>query len=75
MTKRQILDRLIEIGKTGARNPFIVADRVDQEDLYDIQEKLTSLIADLADKVGNSGVNKVMKAFPYLFKVKSAGGQ
>ncbi len=71
MTKKQILDRLIKIGKTGSgRGPWVVADLIHQEDLFDIQEAFSALVADLATDIGNAGIAKITKAFPYLFKTE-----
>lgn len=73
MTKQQILDRLIAIGKTGSgSSPFIVGDLVHQEDLFDIQEAFTALLSDLATDVGDKGITKIVKAFPYLFSAEPA---
>lgn len=72
MTKKQILDRLIAIGKTGSgSSPFIVGDLVHQDDLFDIQEKFTALISELANDIGDAGIDKVVKAFPYLFSAET----
>ncbi len=75
MTKKQILNRLIKIGKTGSgRGPWVVADLIHQEDLFDIQEAFNSLVGDLATDIGNDGIDKITKAFPYLFSTEPAGG-
>ena len=73
MTKQQILDRLIQIGKTGSgRGPWVVADLVHQEDLFEIQEAFNALVADLATDIGGAGIDKIVKAFPFLFSEESA---
>lgn len=75
MTKKQILKKLIAIGKTGSgRSPFIVGDLVHQEDLFTIQEKFTELLADLATDVGDAGIDEITEAFPYVFLTKEVGG-
>lgn len=71
MTKKQILKKLVAIGKIGSGgNPFIVGDLVHQDDLFDIQEKFTELLSALASDIGNSGIDEIVKAFPYVFSVK-----
>lgn len=75
MTKKQILKRLVAIGKIGSgSSPFIVGDLVHQEDLFDIQEKFSALLADLATDIGNSGIDEITTAFPYVFSTEPAGG-
>ena len=71
MTKNQILKKLIAIAKTGSgRSPFLCADLVDQEDLYDIQEKLSTLMADLANDVGTDILST---EFPWAFQTEKVG--
>lgn len=46
----------------SGRDPFACADRLDQEDLYTIQERLLALAE------GTAGPKATEKAFPYLYE-------
>ena len=69
LTKLEILDRLIAIGKVGggARSTMICSDLIDQEQLYDVQEKLQNLMEDVALDVPGGDLILV-KEFPYVWK-------
>ena len=69
MTKSEILNRLVDIAKTGKYQPLICCDMVHQEDLYDAQEKLTILMVDLANDCGGPQGRMLEQQFPYVFGV------
>lgn len=72
LTMQQILNRLMDLATHGAstHSPFICADLVDQEELFDIQEALGKLIADMADGMGPKHVRTICTRMPYIFSVK-----
>lgn len=72
-TKREILLRLTKIAGIGggARSPMICSDLINQDQLYDVQEKLQDLMRDIAnDPEVPDGPALLSKAFPYIFKLK-----
>ena len=63
ITVKQAGAELLKILALGSgRDPFACADRIDQDDLYEIQERLLALAEKLV------GPNAVEKKFPYLYE-------
>ena len=62
MTQSEIFNNLIKIAKFGKRDPFICCDMVDQEDLFEIQQRLLLLI----DSINQ---NKAIKEIPYMYEL------
>lgn len=75
MTKNQIFKRLVSLAQmpgSGSGSPVVMADMVNQDQLGDFQEKLTLLLADVAnDREVNGGV-LLETVFPRLFKADKA---
>lgn len=63
MDEKVISNRLLEIARHrgSGRDPFIVCDRMDQDKLFAIQEKLMSLIDEL-DR------GAAVKALPFMYR-------
>jgi hypothetical protein len=69
MSPRQILARLCAMGKgTSKRHEPLTCDRLDQEELYQLQEDLTSLMEDLSKEIPNGG-SYLNRMFPHVFKL------
>ena len=47
-------------------------DRIDQETLFDVQDKFAKLILEVAVKDGTKTVDRLVKKFPYLYETKEA---
>lgn len=64
-----LLTKLVMLAQMqgSARSPFIVADRVGQDELYAIQNELMQIIGDLAHQLDMD--EHVVKTLPYCFKV------
>ena len=45
-------------------------DRIDQETLFDVQDKVAELVLEVAGKVGPKTVDRLVKKFPYLYEAK-----
>ena len=45
-------------------------DRIDQETLFDVQDKVAELILEVAGKAGPKTVDRLVKKFPYLYEAK-----
>lgn len=69
MTKKAILGRLVAIAthQGSHRDPFICCDLVVQEELFDIQEKLSQLMLDLATDIGPESEDMLCTRMPYAF--------
>jgi hypothetical protein len=73
MTQMEILKRLVDIARTddpSTRTPrgILTADRLDQEQLFDVQRKLASLMADLANSIGPGAIARLRMMFPQVFE-------
>ncbi len=69
MSPNQILARLCAIGKgTSQRHEPLTADRLDQEELYQLQNDLASLMEDLAKEI-STGPAYLNRMFPHVFKL------
>jgi hypothetical protein len=71
LTPLQILSRIKAIAKTpacGSESPFVCCDLVGQDELFDIQHLLATLMLDIASSIGVKQEDKLVADFPYLFK-------
>jgi hypothetical protein len=55
----------------GVRSPLLASDRVDQNNLYAIQNTLSNLLIDVATAVGPKAQAHLAKRFPYAFESKA----
>ena len=71
---REILDRLEDIAAMGGsnRDPFICCDLVGQEELFEIQNKLATLMLDVAHAIGNGASEGLAKRFPYIYSTEES---
>lgn len=76
LTPVKILARIKAIAKTPAcgsdsshtKSPFVCCDLVGQDELFDIQHSLATLMLDIASSIGVKQEDKLVADFPYLFK-------
>jgi hypothetical protein len=70
MDKMDILKILSQIAGSGADrgSPFLLADRLGQEELIMVQMRLANLMADVANDVGPTGIAYIEKRFPRTFQ-------
>ena len=75
-SKKEIFDDLCEIAESKPEyggSPLICCDLVDQEHLFEIQNKLAILLLKLADDVGQSAHTKLQKDMGYAFTAEPQG--
>lgn len=73
MTKPQILaalKKLAAMPHASCRKgtPWVSADLVDQEALYDIQAEVLNLMLAVAEDCGQPHVDALVKAFPWAYQ-------
>lgn len=69
MDKMQILKRLCAIGKGNSEwHEPLTADRLDQTELYKVQEDLVLLMQDLAREIPGGPV-LLNQQFPHVFEI------
>ena len=61
MKKELIFNQLVELQRILWRSD----DRIDQDDLFEAQDQLSSLVLDLAKDLGKD--DEVVDEFPYLY--------
>ncbi len=71
LTMDDVLARLVAIANVGggARSKMITSDLIDQDQLGELQEKLQSLMEDVAAQAPGGG-QSLAKAFPYIWKLR-----
>jgi len=70
MTPSQILSRIKAIAWTpacGSDTPFAACDLVGQDELFNIQSELATLMLDLASSISVKQEDKLVADFPYLY--------
>jgi len=75
LSLEHILRRLIEIGKIGggARCTILDSDLVDQDQLFEFQEKFTALMVNVANAIpgpNNPIVKMLGENWPHIFKTE-----
>lgn len=63
---------LIRIAKMPGsyRDPFICSDRMDQENLYAVQEAISNLMLEMSKSLPKDSEEMLLKELPYLFKAE-----
>lgn len=79
LEKDEIFKRLVAIAKmpSGAHATLLHGDRIDQEQLNEVQEKLSDLLVDLGNEIPG-GAALLQKELPYDFETttkKPKGGR
>ncbi len=64
MTKNQVFDKLVELQELVWKGD----DLMDQEVLFDVQDKLSELTLEVAKWIGNTKCKVLVDKFPYLYK-------
>lgn len=74
MTKADIFDRLVDIAGTRAsqREELLAADLVNQENLFEIQDKISGLLLDVANDLDRAP--ELVRRFPYAFAARTKRG-
>jgi hypothetical protein len=72
-TVRYVHESLVKIAKIGggSRSSMICSDLIDQEQLYELQEKLQALMEEVALHT-TGGQAELMKEFPFIWKPAKA---
>lgn len=62
MTKKEIFEKLVELQKLVWTDD----DRMDQDNLFELQDKMAQLVLDLANDTNNQEV--ILKEFSWIYK-------
>lgn len=76
MDMNKVFERLCKLAamRGSHRDPILVCDLVDQDNLFEIQNALSGLLFDVAKSLGTDKLDVLVKKFPYAFKAPAKGG-